>query len=53
MQKVGELEIECIVRAFVGMGAVDLGKIKHFTMAMDAGGTYQLSAILSPDRNAR
>ena len=43
------LEIECIVRTFVGMGTVDLGKMKQFTMAMDAGRTYQLGGKISPD----
>lgn len=43
------LEIECIVRTFVGMGTVDLGKMKQFTLPLDAGRTYQLGATISPD----
>ncbi len=43
------LEIECVVRTFVGMGTVDLGKMKQFTLALDAGRTYQLGAKISPD----
>lgn len=43
------LEIECIVRTFVGMGTVDLGKLKQFTLPLDAGRTYQLGATISPD----
>ena len=43
------LEIECIVRTFVGMGTVDLGKLKQFTLPLDAGRIYQLGAKLSPD----
>ena len=43
------LEIECVVRTFVGMGTVDLGKMKQFTLSLDAGRTYQLGAKISPD----
>lgn len=43
------LEIECIVRTFVGMGTVDMGKMKQFTMNFDAGRTYQLGGKLEPD----
>ena len=43
------LQIECVVRTFVGMGTVDLGKMKQFTMNFDAGRTYQLGATVSPD----
>lgn len=43
------LEIECIVRTFVGMGTVDLGKMKQFTIAINAGRTYQLGAKFSPE----
>jgi hypothetical protein len=43
------LAIECIVRTFVGMGTVDLGKMKQFTLPLDAGRTYQLGAEISPD----
>ena len=43
------LQIECVVRTFVGMGTVDLGKMKQFTMKFDARRTYQLGATVSPD----
>lgn len=43
------LEIECVVRTFVGMGTVDLGKMKQFTLPLDTGRTYQLGAKLAPD----
>ena len=43
------LEIECVVRTFVGMGTADLGKMKQFTLSLDAGRTYQLGAKISPD----
>jgi hypothetical protein len=43
------LEIDCVVRTFVGMGTVDLGKMKQFTLPLDAGRTYQLGAKMSPD----
>ena len=43
------LELECIVRTFVGMGTVDIGKLKQITVPLEAGHTYQLGAKLSPD----
>ena len=43
------LELECIVRTFVGMGTVDIGKLKQITIPLEAGHTYQLGAKLSPD----
>ena len=43
------LQIECVVRTFVGMGTVDLGKMKQFTMNFDPGRTYQLGGKLAPD----
>ena len=43
------LEIECIVRTFVGMGTVDIGKLKQITVPIEAGHTYQLGAKLAPD----
>ncbi len=43
------LAIECVVRTFVGMGTVDLGKMKQFTMNFDARRTYQLGATVSPE----
>jgi hypothetical protein len=43
------LAIECIVRTFVGMGTVDMGKMKQFTLLLDAGRTYQLGAEISPN----
>ncbi len=43
------LAIECVVRTFVGMGTVDLGKMKQFTMNFDASRTYQLGATIEPD----
>ena len=43
------LELECIVRTFVGMGTVDIGKLKQITAPLEAGHTYQLGAKLSPD----
>ena len=44
------LELECIVRTFVGVGPVDIGKLKQITVPLEAGHTYQLGAKLSPDR---
>ena len=43
------LQLECIVRTFVGMGTVDIGKLKQITVPVEAGHTYQLGAKLSPD----
>jgi hypothetical protein len=43
------LELECTVRTFVGMGTVDIGKLKQITVPLEAGHTYQLGAKLSPD----
>jgi hypothetical protein len=43
------LAIECVVRTFVGMGTVDLGKMKQVTLPLDAGRSYQLGADISPD----
>ncbi len=38
------LDIECIVRTFVGMGSVDLGKSTRMNVKLEAGRTYQLGA---------
>ena len=43
------LELECVVRTFVGMGTVDIGKLKKITVPLEAGRNYQLGAKLSPD----
>ena len=43
------LELECIVRTFIGMGTVDIGKLKQITVPLEAGHAYQLGAKLSPD----
>lgn len=41
------LDIECIVRTFVGMGSVDLGKSTRMNVKLEAGRTYQLGAKLT------
>lgn len=43
------LEVECVVRTFVGMGTVDIGKLKQFTMPLEAGKTYQLGGKITED----
>jgi hypothetical protein len=41
------LEVACIVRTFVGMGTVDLGKSTRMNIKLEAGRIYQLNAKLS------
>ena len=43
------LEVECVVRTFVGMGTVDIGKLKQFTVPLEAGKTYQLGGKITED----
>ena len=43
------LDIECIVRTFVGMGTVDLGKATRMNVKLEAGRTYQLGAKLTQE----
>jgi hypothetical protein len=43
------LEVECVVRTFVGMGTVDIGKLKRFTLPLEAGKTYQLGGKITED----
>ena len=43
------LEVECVVRTFVGMGTVDIGKLKQFTVPLEAGKTYQLGGKVADD----
>jgi hypothetical protein len=43
------LDIECIVRTFVGMGTVDVGKSTRMNVKLDAGRTYQLGARLTQE----
>ncbi len=43
------LDIECVVRTFVGMGTVDLGKSSRINVTLEPGRTYQLGAKLTKD----
>jgi hypothetical protein len=43
------LEVACIVRTFVGMGTVDLGKSTRMSVTLAAGRTYRLDAKLTKD----
>ncbi|MDQ3259220.1 MAG: hypothetical protein M3Q00_00300 [Pseudomonadota bacterium] len=43
------LDIECIVRSFVGMGTLDLGKSTRMNVKLEAGRTYQLGAKLTKE----
>jgi hypothetical protein len=43
------LDIECVVRTFVGMGTVDLGKSSRINVTLEPGRTYQLGAKLTQD----
>lgn len=43
------LDIECIVRTFVGMGTVDIGKSTRMNVQLEAGRKYQLDAKLTPE----
>ena len=42
------LELECLVRLFVGMGTVDFSKVSQMAVKLDIGKTYQLGAIVTP-----
>jgi hypothetical protein len=41
------LDVECVVRTFVGMGTVDLGKSSRINVTLEPGRTYQLGAKLT------
>lgn len=43
------LDIYCIVRTFVGMGTVDIGKSTRMIVKLDAERTYRLDAKLSAE----
>lgn len=43
------LDIECVVRTFVGMGTVDLSKSSRINVTLEPGRTYQLGAKLTKD----
>lgn len=43
------LEVACVVRTFVGMGTVDLGKSTRMNVNLKAGRTYQLDAKLNKE----
>lgn len=41
------LEVECVVRLFVGMGTVDFSKLTRMAVKLEAGRTYQLGTKLT------
>jgi hypothetical protein len=43
------LDVECVVRTFVGMGTVDLGKSSRINVKLEPGRTYQLGAKLTQE----
>lgn len=41
------LEVECLVKLYVGMGTVDFSKVSRMDVKLEAGKTYQLGATLT------
>lgn len=41
------LEVECLVRLFVGMGTVDFSNVTQMGVKLEDGKTYQLGAIIT------